>query len=257
MLLAAAMSSVVRKKTYMSSRADVVLKYMKSLRLGQTSIGSYVVNVIAPMPSRTGQLDPELPFARTVTENLGTALLALNDAAESYQRSPDLTVFDAIVERGVSSNMCDAVLGLGGPARQRTVVVSVDATPTLANELAPVSVEFRVDHFSAIEVAADYLKGEYVLKGQAIRGFVKRLDREHGNDEGLISITAVLLGKNEKHVAVPLRPSDYAEAIKAHERGLLVEVRGDIYVTPRTATMINPSGFRVFQNGDFFNEDGT
>lgn len=45
---------------------------------------------------------------------------------------------------------------------------------------------------------------------------------------------------------------EYGEAIKAHERGDVVEVRGDVHVIPRTATMLNASGFRVLRNEDLF-----
>ena len=250
MMMAAAMSSVVRKKTFIGARADLALTYMKSLRLGQTSIGSYIVNVIAPIPLATNEIDATRPFARIVTENLSGALISLNEAAKAYQISSDLTVFDDTVNRGVSSNLCEAVLGMSGHGNHRKISISFAATPRLTGEVPAVTVEFNDTHFTAIKAAVVYFKGDYVLPRQTIRGYVKRLDREHGDEEGVVSITAVLLGKNEKRVTVALQPPQYAEAIKAHERGLLVEVHGDIHVTPRTATMLNSSGFRVFQNGD-------
>jgi hypothetical protein len=252
MMMAAAMSSVVRKKTFIGARADLALTYMKSLRLGQTSIGSYIVNVMAPIPVANNEIDPQRPFARIVTENLSDALLSLNEAAEAYQKTSDLTVFDGTVNRGVSSNLCEAVLGMSGHDHQRKIAVSVVATTRLPTEVPTVAVEFSRPHFTAIEAAIVYFKGDYVLENQTIRGYVKRLDREHGDEDGVVSITAVLFGKNEKHITVALRPPEYAEAIKAHEGGLLVEVHGDIHVTPRTATMLNSSGFKVFKNGDLF-----
>ena len=141
---------------------------------------------------------------------------------------------------------------MAGYGHQRRVAVSLVATPRLPAQLAAVVIEFAPPHFTAIEAAIVYFKDDYVLVHQTIRGYVKRLDREHGAQDGVVSITAVLLGKNEKHVTVALQPPEYAEAIKAHERGFLVEVHGDIHVTPRTATMLKASGFRVFENGDLF-----
>jgi len=250
MMMAAAMSSVARKKTFIGARGDIALTYMKSLRLGQTSIGSYVVNVIAPIQIATNDIEATRPFSRVVTENLSAALLSLSEAAEAYQHTNDLTVFDATVSHGVSSNLCEAVLGMGGREHQRKIAVSVVATPTLPTEIPAAAIEFSTRHFKAIEAAILYFKGDYVLEGRTIRGYVKRLDREHGDEDGSISITAILFGKNEKHVQVALHPPEYVEAIRAHGLGLLVEVHGDIHVTPRTATMLNPLGFRVFENGD-------
>ncbi len=252
MMLAAAMASVQKKKIFLGSRGDITLGYMKSLRLGQTSVGSYVVNVIAPIPPHSNELPTVKPFARVVTENLADSLVALSDAASTYEDTSDLSVFDESVSRGVSANMCEAILGMSGRHRQRSVVVSVVASPNIPNELPVASIRFNVSQFDAIETAAEYLKGDYILPDRTIRGYVKRLDREHGIEEGSVSITAVLFGKNEKHVSVALKPREYAEAIRAHEKGFVVEIHGDIHVTPRTATMLNASGFRVFENGDLF-----
>lgn len=251
MMLAAAISSVHRKKIFLGTRPDLAATYMKSLRLGQTSVGSYVVNVIAPVKRKSDELDSR-PFARVVTENLFNALLSLNAAAERYLREENLEVFDATVEAGVSSNLCEAVLGMGGASHQRKVEVSIVPAPSVATQVEAQTVGFDSKHLNAIGAAADYLKGDYILMDRTIRGYVKRLDRERGDETGTVSITTVLLGKKEKHVSVTLPPESYAEAIKAHEQGYAVEVHGNIHVTPRTATMLNATGFRVLKNDELF-----
>ncbi|MDZ4290993.1 MAG: hypothetical protein U1C47_03620 [Hydrogenophaga sp.] len=252
MMLAAAMSTVQRKRLFLGSRPDLANTYMKTLRLGQTSIGSYVVNVIAPISVNSNELESQRPFARVVTENLSDSLNALSDAATLYAESSDLSVFDNTVERGVSANMCEAVLGMAGRNGQRKVAVSVVAAPVVPHVLTSLPIQFEPAQFEAIKAAVEYLKGDYWLLDRTIRGYVKRLDREHGDVEGSVYITAVLFGKNEKNVSVALSAPEYVEAIRAHDKGLLVEVHGDIYVTPRTATLLKASGFRVFENGNLF-----
>lgn len=252
LLLSAANSSVARKKMFLGGRPDIANTYMKSVRLGQTSIGSYVVNLIVPIQPTTNELENR-PFSRVVTENLNGALTALQAAAAEFKASADLAVFDRTIDKGVSANMCEALIGMSGVHQSRKLSVSVVASPLIASSIVPsTSIEFDSETFPAIQAAVEYFKDNYVLTNRTIRGYVKRLDRIHGEIAGTVAITTVLFGKNEKNVSVELSAEDYAEAIKAHEQNLLVEIHGDIHVTPRTATMLNPTGFRVFNSGDLF-----
>ena len=116
LLHAAALSIYHKRKQFKGQLPKDAKAYVESLLLGQTEIGSYVVNIIAPLPPRqpaqpTG-VGPEVPVAEAVTLNLVHGLEAITKATNEFADSRSFKVFDVAVERGVSANMCDEIAAL-------------------------------------------------------------------------------------------------------------------------------------------------
>ena len=56
LMTSAVMSTASKRRHFMGKRSPEVKAYIDSLRLGQTEVGSYIVNIIAPVgPSQSDQ----------------------------------------------------------------------------------------------------------------------------------------------------------------------------------------------------------
>ncbi len=248
LMTSAVLSTLSKRRHFHGQRPPEAAEYLKQLRLGQTRHGSYVINVICPLSgvdSPQSDLDAR-PFARYVTNTLWSALSALSGAIDRFNASGDAGVFGPTVDRGVSANMCNALLGFSGSDYARAFSIAISpspAEPDQANEHR----QFLFDHNSVatLRVAVEYFKDHYVLPDFQVLGIVKRLDREPTDEAGEVSIHAVISEGEEKNVSVELSAKDYLEAIHAHEHKLVVHCEGDLHVTPRTAKLLNARNFRL------------
>jgi hypothetical protein len=263
-LLQSAAYSIYSKRRHFSGPLPSDARtYLDSLLLGQTEVGSYVVNVIAPVQStqdrRMGDMNvlpdsESASFGAVVTTNLTLSLATLYEAVEDYSVNNDITVFDKAVFDGASANMCDALLGFSGIDRKRSFEIKIEA---VATPLFPA--EKRAFLFDAIAVtglgkASEYFKDNYVLHDQTIIGFIKRLDRTQGDQFGRVTVSATVNGA-DKNVVIELEGSDYNDAILAHRDGVVVQCKGDIHVAPRTTRLLFPTDFRVLRSPDLFSDN--
>ena len=120
MMLAGACSTVQPKAYHATRRPDDAVQYMNQLRLGQTERGSYVLNIISPVSPRLGQIDIfsdpiDEPFERQAVITLATALDALLKACNRAVPTPSAELFHEVVSKGVSANLCSAIVGMSGP----------------------------------------------------------------------------------------------------------------------------------------------
>ncbi|MBT2325548.1 hypothetical protein J7E62_24750 [Variovorax paradoxus] len=253
LMASAVLSTISKRKHFSGARPPEATSYLDSLRLGQTEIGSYVVNVIAPSTPVPVDLETiPLPGLSTlVTANLTASLEALSGAIDAYEEQGDLSVFDKAIERGASANMCDALVGLSGSQKQRGFEISIAPSIHEQFRLPPKTFVFEPEGVARLAAASEYYKDNYVLPDRTITGVIKRLDRPADEEWGTITVTAHL-GEIEKNVIVELGKEDYLDAITAHRAKEVVQVAGDLHVTARTARLLNPVGFRVLRAGDLF-----
>jgi hypothetical protein len=253
LVASSAMSVLSKCKHFSGQRPQEAREFLETLRLGQTEVGSYVVNVIAPIkPVQSDQQEISMTsMTRMVTANLSLGLDALSKAIDKYAEGDDLRVFDAAVADGASANMCDALLGLSGEQRARGFEITITPSPTEAFKYEPRRFFFDVEKVGFIAAASTYYKDDYVLPDRTISGVIKRLDRPAADDNGTITVEATIAG-HEKFITIELEPLDYLDAVTAHKAKTVVECHGDIHVKARTAKLLNPSRFRVIRSGDLF-----
>lgn len=253
LLTYAALSTHAKRRTFSGTKPVETNAYIDSLRLGQTSVGSYIVNVIAPIaaPSEQQSFMPVSSLARVVTDTLVASLNALDKASEIFERSNDVGVFDSTIEKGVSANLCDALVGLSGANQKREFEILV--SPSKADNLKEVKRTFFYSRkkIESIAKASEHFKENFVIENLLIEGFVKRLDRPKSHEIGTVVIETKINGV-DKHVTVELPSDEYLLAVTAHRAKSLIECKGDLHVTPRTSKLLNPNGFKVFGNTDLF-----
>lgn len=253
LLAASAMSTLSKRKRFFGAPPLEARKFLESLRLGQTAVGSYIVNVIAPVkpiPSNQQSI-PLTSMTRMVTANLSSSLNALNQAIEKFAQADDLTVFDSAVNGGASANMCDALLGLSGRKRTRGFEITITPSPSEAFEYAPSKFVFEVEKLELIASASKYYKDDYVLLNRTVSGYINKLVSLPTEEGGTITIDAKI-GDTNKDITIELGPVDYYDAVTAHNAKEIVESHGDVYVKARTVKLLNQTDFRVVRSGDLF-----
>lgn len=251
LLSAAARSLYAKRKQFTRGAPKEAKEYLETLLLGQTEVGSYVVNVIAPV--QTVAVGPEMvstiPLAQAITSNLVTGLNALEKATATYEEKGDLGAFDEAVLAGASSNMCDALLGFSGEKHNRAFEITVTAAPSLLFETTPAKFVFDGKHVEMLEKATGYYKGDYILPGRRLTGYITKLSRPKEETSGTITLESTV-GDVERKVQVELTGDDYHQALVAHDKSKLVRVEGDVHIKSKSAQLLNPKNFGVIEIGD-------
>lgn len=253
LLSAAARSLYAKRKQFTRGAPKEAKEYLETLLLGQTEVGSYVVNVIAPMQAVA--VEPEMvttiPLAQAITSSLVTGLSALEKATATYEERGDLGVFDEAVFSGASSNMCDALLGFSGEKHNRTFEITVTAAPSPLFENKPAKFVFDGKDVQVLEKATGYYKGDYILHERRLTGYITKLSRPRDETSGTITIDSIV-GDVERKVKLELTGDDYHQAVVAHDNSKMVRVEGDVHIKSKSAQLMNPKNFGVIEIEDLF-----
>ncbi|WDE08809.1 hypothetical protein SG34_033490 [Thalassomonas viridans] len=247
-LLAATTLSTFCKKAYFTGQRNAEAQsFIKQLRLGQTEVGSFIVNLIAPIPEIVNsQLDQdEMSVTRAVTNNLSRSLVALGNGLESYEKSESVFEFESIIQNGVSANLCDALVGLSGFSKSRAFTISICRAGIEADtQELPTQFSFFPQQVPTLELASAFYKGNYVIKSYEAFGVVSKMTHLPDDDFGEITVRSSIRGV-EKNVSVQLPLENYWQAVHAHESSEVVSCKGSLSVTAKSAKLIEPYEFKI------------
>jgi hypothetical protein len=253
LLTAAAQSVFAKRKHYTSGAPKEAKDYLDTLLLGQTEVGSYVVNVIAPVQQNAAvalETAEAVPLSQAITTRLVLGLEALEKAGTAYEVDGSLTAFDEAVQSGASANMCDALLGFSGANRNRTFEVTVTSIAGPMFESEPKKFEFEDKHIEVLKKASEYYKENYVLKDRRLIGHITKLQRKKEESSGTITIDSELGDVGDRKVKVDLTGDDYHLAVLAHDKKRMVRVEGDVHVKSKSAELLSPKNFGVIELED-------
>jgi hypothetical protein len=232
-----------------------VLKLLRDVRIGPPAEGSFVLSVHTPVPPRLSfaqagaagseSADAE-PFERLVSLKLYDAVQAAHNAANDALVDPNgLDAFTQVVPVGVSANLCEALVGLGGEAGHpfEFSLRLAPSRPLHTARLTPI--RFRRDHLPVLASAARELRERVPEEGVVVEGNVVRLHRE-GSSAGEISIAGTIDAEDRlRCVWMSLSGEDYAVATRSHQEMSTVAVRGDLVRRGNRLYLTNPVGFRA------------
>lgn len=172
LLLAAACATVRSQRAFRAGRIREANEYLRSVRLGQTEQGSFVVNLLLPIPPNLGYGQAEMesgtprdPFERRVTRKLVSGLRATRDAVLAVNRGDDIRAFEHEVNHGVSANLCDAIAGLLDYEGRMRLDVSVTWAPIRMPADERAYVQFTASDLPVLKEASRVLKESTGVSG--------------------------------------------------------------------------------------------
>lgn len=254
---AAASASISPKPVFNSRKADRVVEYMSGLRLGQSEKGSYVLKVVSKVPPElrvpgqqqlpiTGGV--EEPFQRQVTLTLSKAIAAIKAAVETAASTGQVNAFEAAVQNGVSANLCEAIVKLGGEGRsRRSVGFGFSWSKNRPVKGEPVrKIVLAQESFPFIAEAARLFRAREPIDDFELRGPVVKLERAEGEQRGSVTVVGLVDGSARK-VAVQLSGSAYSSAVRAHDADDYLSVFGELEKVGRGYVLLNPRALTIVQ----------
>lgn len=255
MLLSVACSLVSKKASYLARKPQQAEDYMKSVRFGQTEIGSFVITVLSPVGPELKStqltqltlldLPQELPYEKKVIPALHQALIATNDAAREASESQDIAPFITNIEKGITSNLCDAIVALNDTAEGGFIEVGFTLSKNRKDADFVIPVIFDKEYTPILKEASKKIKEIEPQPDQEIIGFVVNLSRQTDDTIGQITIQDIQPDK-QRSIAVQLDDTAYSLAIQAHEQKNLVKISGTVSRQGRGYALEPTSGLFVF-----------
>jgi hypothetical protein len=175
-LLAAARRSLDEGVTpsFTGRRPSEVTAFLSDVLLDTTAPGSYIMTVRVPL--RRSKRDTDEPLGRKVATQLNRAIVAVHRAAiQVVQDGGALDVFDNAIEHGVTQQLCEALVDLAGPEKDRPFDVSFSWARGLPSPLPSESIDFTAETIRVLDGGARRLK-EIASSGTAtIIGKIKEM----------------------------------------------------------------------------------
>lgn len=246
-----ALSAKTPKVTYKSNEGGKSVKdFMSNVRLGQTSIGSYIIELSYPVENiqsnqiENSELSTSFSFSRGVTHNLLKSVSKLKEAISNFDRDP--TIFAPLITDGVSYNLCNALSGLSGSLKQRKVEISLKAGDIIDQNInTNFSVNFSKDEIDIVDIAAKYYREEFTLPNADIIGTIvsnTSVDLEQG---GFILLNTFIQNKN-RTIRIDLNAEQYQAAIKAHSEGKKARCVGkELHINKKNGRLQTLTSFSV------------
>lgn len=250
LLLASACAAYKPKAVYHSRKPNQALDYMKKIRMGQTEHGSYILLIRSPIRPALKSAEElferdEEPFERHVVTTLMKSLNSLKDASSISAASGELKPFLDSIPNGISSNLCDAVVGLCETTESNLLDVQTTWSPS---RKPPTNIRQRLsinsDSLSIIKEASSHLRESSPVDEFELQGTVIRLDRETQEGSGTVTVKGIVEDKLKK-IKIELSQSEYEKAIEAHKEGLTIICEGELKKEGRSLVLHNPRDFSI------------
>ncbi|QII29539.1 hypothetical protein G6052_12750 [Stenotrophomonas maltophilia] len=245
---AAALALGGKRPVFGNKIPETARGYLDSLLLGQTEIGSYVINAYAPSDwSSEKPISPT--YGTSVISSMAVALGAIEELVQEDIDSPDrFAALDQAVPSGVSANLCDALLGFAGARGARPFEVTVKAPAAGLMAGFTQHFNFGAGASGRLRVASGYYKGDYIIPNVTLLGIVRELSRSNPYELGQVVVQA-RVADAERSVTIQLAPADYHVAVVAHDEGSLVQCSGNVRIRAGRATLLQPQGFAPVELG--------
>jgi hypothetical protein len=221
------------RATFAGRRPVTVEGYLDQVRLIPSVPGSFVVRALLPLSHPPEQeplplVGPAAPAIRMISWTIMSAARAAVSTAREVALGVSARAWDDIVDRGVSSNLCDALSRLPGPVGEgpgEDVTLRIDWTWAAPDE--PISpVEIPAALAPVLAAGGDYLRGTPEEHSIRMTGLITKLHREAATGPGEITVRGHVeqWDSSSRALRMQLDEPTYREAIGAHEEGRSVRV---------------------------------
>jgi hypothetical protein len=250
LMLAAACAAIGPKPLYAKRKPEQAMEYLNHACFGIPKQGSYVLTIISPVSPklRTGKdlFEEDLePFERRTVRTLSEALVALADATREATATAEFEPIRASVSRGVSANLCEAILGLHQSGGERGVEFSFTwAASRGAPTTAPEAIRLAPDVMPILEEASRFFREIATIESSEVVGLVQKL--EHMGHIGRVTVFGNVDGA-AKSVVIDLTQEDHELAIRAYEQRLKVACIGELTRSGNSWILKNPREFSIIE----------
>lgn len=249
-LLAQAHSVIVPQAYHLRLSRGEAEEFVARCRFGQTSLGSFVLNVACPLDKAVALPGTESdPFARRVVNLLLQSLEGLGRAVETgdIPRLLDLSHYP-----GMSANLCEALLFARPAGDRATLTISA----TWSRSMLPVSRERSrsvVLDREAFDLAEAIVPKLRTLPKDSVSqfvGYVKMLNGQPTLQDARPSGEVQLhISDDEEETFLRVRASltatDYAKALVAHSASKPVGLNGVLRRLPRLSRIESITDFDI------------
>ncbi|MFE5674046.1 hypothetical protein ACFQ7B_01150 [Streptomyces erythrochromogenes] len=232
-------------------------RYLDQVLMGQTAPGSYIVTAYAPPNAgislsnseAAGLLDVDMAHGRDVSKAVVRAVEATAEAVEHYRLSGSLSGFEAGVDRGISYEMTQALLGIAANSDGADITVEWDSTsgPT---PLESTHFEFSGADAEPLGKAAVRLAEDKSSRMVTLIGRVHLLAKKQAGSPGVFGVEALTAGSVKKVRVRLADEEDYHEAIRAHEEDLALQVSGKLEKEGNLSWLYNATVIRTLGHVD-------
>jgi len=233
LLRAAACSATKPQRAYRAGRHKAATDYLETVHMGQTERGSFIINLLSPVPPNLVEAsqdvlfpgEPTPPFERRVVRKLNSGLRAARDAVRQADSGLGISSFEDRVRDGVSANLCSAAATL--IERGQGLVVSISWSLNRPEPGGRAVTRFDATDAPVLEEASRLLKSRQERPDEHIEGYVSRLARDEYATEGTVTIKTPIDGLLTS-VKVAFPPEDYGLVSQAHAERQAVALEGDL-----------------------------
>lgn len=241
MIRAAAYSAATHKICYLGRKPQKAEEFLKTVRFGQTERGSFTLQLLSPVvPTLSDELSETSEsecYERCVVPTLQSGLEAMNEAAQTASIENTLAPFIDAANRGLTTNLCDAVCAMHDSLNPEYIEVEITYSPNrlIAQKVAHIVVDRS--YLPTIKEASSKIKAREPEPEQLIRGQVTKLESNDPQGHGEIKIRDVMTAQ-PRVLSVSLDGEDYQKAISAHQSHQLVELSGIVTKSGRMLKLI-------------------
>ena len=147
--------------------------------------------------------------------------------------------------RGVSANLCDAVVGLSAVSLEEGLDVQVSWSRTRPVDGAiPSRVIFGSDSIPLMDEAARQFREAASWDDVEVEGVVTRLVRETSATEGDVTITGSVDGQMRR-ITLRLDPNTYSQTVQAHDERRTVRCTGELVKEAGGYRLKDPRHFEI------------
>ncbi|MGE7389357.1 hypothetical protein ACQKM2_28180 [Streptomyces sp. NPDC004126] len=240
-LRVASAAATIRRQGHYRNFPTRARAQAREVRLGQTRRGSYIVPIISQARAPEDVYSPrqdhidvaveETLFDRRVTATMSRALGILEEMAAA-EREPTKSEINDSIGEGVSYELCQALTKVVNTESVSTLDVSFNWSRVAAPPPGtPAQVEFNREAIDIVDRVSDHLKTKAYTSEHVIYGVVTDLSRHPEDDNGRVGVQT-LIQRRSRTVWMHLPDADYHTAVRCHDAGVPVRVRGSLTSPP-------------------------
>jgi hypothetical protein len=224
------------RRHYSNLHGQFAGRYLDTVLMGQTGVGSYIVTALAPstvsVPLKGGRVESlgiegvDITPARKVTSAIVTAIDATVEAVAHHRSTGSFSGFDDRLNEGISFEMASALRNLSRDADEAEIVIEWDSQETTTPRPSR-TFEFQSGDAAVLNTVADRFAAAEPQERATLIGRVHLLTKKEAGGPGVFGIET--LSKQGRKVRVRLAAADdYHKAVRAHDEDLAIRVTGGL-----------------------------